>query len=80
MTASTGILRIRPMASTDTTWPTDTWGSKKVASDAASTMSASATQWNAPPAHSPFTAVMTGFHTWLCHAVKRRSNCSIDSR
>ena len=43
-------------------------------------MSASATQWKAPPAHRPLTAVMTGFHTWLCQAVKRRSHCSSDSR
>ena len=30
-------------------------------------MSASATQWNAPPAQRPLTAVMTGFHTCWCH-------------
>ena len=37
------------MASMATTCPTDTCGSKNWASDAAITMSASATQWNAPP-------------------------------
>ena len=44
------------------------------------TMSASATQWNAPPAQMPFTAVITGFQTSFCHAVKCRSHCSTDSR
>ena len=53
------------MASSDTTCPTDTWGSKNWASDAAITMSASATQWNAPPAQIPLTAVITGFEDAL---------------
>ena len=44
------------------------------------TMSASATQWNAPPAQMPLTAVITGFHTSWCHAVKWRSQSSTDSR
>ena len=43
-------------------------------------MSASATQWKPPPAQIPFTAVMTGFHTRLCQAVKWRSNSSVDLR
>jgi hypothetical protein len=80
ITASTGILRMRPMASSATTWPIDTWGSKNSASDAAMTMSASATQWNPPPAQIPLTAVMTGFQTFWCHAVKCRSKCSSDAR
>ncbi len=80
ITASTGIFRISPMASTLTTWPTETCGSKNWASEAAITMSASATQWNAPPAHSPLTAVITGFHTSWCHAVKWRSQFSMESR
>ena len=50
------------------------------ASDAAITMSASAIQWNPPPQQIPFTAVMTGFHTCWCHAVKWRSNSSTDRR
>ncbi len=62
-TASCGI---RPMASIATTWPTDTCGSKNCASRAAITMSASATQWNPPPAQMPFTAVITGFRTCWC--------------
>ena len=37
------------------------------------TMSASATKWKPPPAHSPLTAAITGFHTWLCQAVNRSS-------
>ena len=41
------------------------------------TMSASATKWSPPPAHTPFTAAITGFHTSLCHAVSRSSNASI---
>ena len=65
MTASTGILRSRPIASIATTWPTDTCGSKNCASDAAMTMSASATQWKPPPAQIPLTAVITGFHDLL---------------
>ena len=73
MTASTGIFFISPIASIATTCPIDTCGSKNCASDAAITMSASATQWNAPPAQMPFTAVITGFHTSLCHDVKCRS-------
>ena len=43
-------------------------------------MSASATQWKPPPAQMPLTAVMTGFHTCWCQAVKCRSNSSTDSR
>ncbi len=70
MTASKGILRVRPMASMATTCPTETCGSKNCASDAAMTMSASATQWNPPPAQMPLTAVMTGFQMWFCQAVK----------
>ena len=80
ITASAGILRISPIASIDTTWPTDTCGSKNWASLAAITMSASATQWNPPPAQIPFTAVITGFHTCWCQAVKWTSKFSIDSR
>ena len=80
MTASAGILRMRPMASIDTTWPTDTCGSKNWASDAAITMSASATQWNPPPAQMPLTAVITGFHTAGATAVKWRSQFSTDWR
>ena len=49
----------------DTTWPIETCGSKNWASDAAITMSASATQWKPPPAQMPLTAVITGFHTSL---------------
>ncbi len=63
MTASTGILRISPIASSETTCPMETCGSKNVASDAAMTMSASATQWKPPPQQMPFTAVITGFET-----------------
>ena len=37
------------------------------------TMSASATKCRPPPAQMPLTAAITGFHTWLCHAV----NCSV---
>ena len=77
ITASTGILRIRPMASTDTTCPIDTWGSKNWASEAQMTMSASATQWNPPPAQMPLTAVITGFHPCWCQAVKWRSKSSM---
>ncbi len=51
------------MASMATAWPIDTCGSKKVASEAAITMSASATQWNPPPAQMPLTAVITGLAT-----------------
>ncbi len=80
MTASTGIFFIRPIASMATTWPTETWGSKNCASDAAMTMSASATQWNPPPQQMPLTAVMTGFQTCWCHDVKCTSNSSIDWR
>ncbi len=80
ITASTGIFRMRPMASSDTTWPIETCGSKNWASDAAMTTSASAIQWKPPPAHRPLTAVMTGFHTCWCHAVKCRSNSSTDRR
>ena len=68
------------MASIATTWPIDTCGSKNCASDAAMTMSASATQWKPPPQQMPLTAVMTGFHTCWCQAVKCRSKFSIDSR
>ena len=39
-------------------------------------MSASATQWNPPPAQMPLTAVMTGFQTCWCQAVKCRSKSS----
>ena len=80
MTASNGILRSSAIASMATTCPTDTCGSKNCASLAAITMSASATQWNAPPAQMPFTAVITGFSTPCCHAVKCRSQFSTDSR
>ena len=58
----------------------ETCGSKNSASDAAITMSASATQWKPPPQQMPLTAVMTGFQTCWCHAVKWRSNCSTESR
>ncbi len=79
ITASTGIFRMSVIISMVAVCPTDTCGSKNCASDAASTMSASATQWNAPPAHKPFTAVMTGFHTPCCHDVKCRSQASTDA-
>ena len=78
ITASTGIFFIRPIASIATTWPTDTCGSKNCASEAAITMSASATQWNPPPQQIPLTAVMTGFHTCWCQLVKWRSQSSTD--
>ncbi len=80
ITASNGILRSRAIASTATTCPTDTCGSKNCASLAAITMSASATQWNAPPAQMPLTAVITGLATPCCHAVKCRSKSSTDCR
>ena len=80
ITASTGIRFMSPIASIETTWPIDTCGSKNCASDAAITMSESAIQWKPPPAQMPFTAVITGFHTSLCHAVKWKSNFSTDSR
>ena len=80
ITASTGIFFMSPIASIDTTWPIETCGSKNCASDAAITMSASATQWKPPPAQMPFTAVITGFHTSLCHDVKWKSKFSTDSR
>ena len=66
ITASTGIFFISPIASIDTTWPTDTCGSKNCASLAAITMSASAIQWKPPPQQMPLTAVITGFHTCWC--------------
>ena len=80
ITASTGIRFMSPIASIDTTWPIDTCGSKNCASDAAITMSESAIQWKPPPAQMPLTAVITGFHTSLCHAVKWKSKFSTDSR
>ena len=80
ITASTGMRFISPIASIDTTWPIDTCGSKNCASDAAITMSESAIQWKAPPAQIPLTAVITGFHTSLCHTVKWKSKFSTDSR
>ena len=80
ITASNGILRSSAIASIETTCPTDTCGSKNCASLAAITMSASATQWNAPPAQMPLTAVITGLSTPWCHAVKCRSQFSTDSR
>ena len=43
-------------------------------------MSASATQWNAPPAHRPLTAVIMSLVTPWCQAVKWMSNSSIDWR
>ena len=43
-------------------------------------MSASATQWKPPPAQMPLTAVMTGFQTWWCQAVKWKSKSSTDCR
>ncbi len=73
ITASKGILRANPMTSYALTWPTETWGSRNCASEAASTMSASATKCSPPPAHTPFTAVMTGFATPQCQAVMRSS-------
>ena len=71
MIGSTAILSISPIASYDVTCPTDTWGSRNVALLAAITMSASATKCSPPPATVPLTAAITGFHTLLCHAVKR---------
>ena len=80
ITASTGMRFIRPIASIDTTCPIEVCGSKNCASDAAITMSESAIQWKPPPAQMPLTAVITGFHTSLCQAVKWKSNFSTDSR
>ncbi len=37
-------------------------------------MSASATKCSPPPAHTPLTAAITGFHTSLCQPVNRSSN------
>ena len=68
------------MASYAVTCPTDTWGSRNVAFDAAITMSASATKCSPPPAHTPLTAAITGFHTWLCHAVSRSSASRVRRR
>ena len=80
MTASNGSFRASPMASIAVTWPTDTCGSTNCASLAASTMSASATKWSPPPAQMPFTAVITGFCTCWCQAVKWRSHSTTESR
>ena len=41
--------------------------------DQLNAMSASATKWSPPPAQTPLTAAITGFQTWLCHAVSRSS-------
>ena len=43
-------------------------------------MSASATQWKAPPAQIPLMAAITGLATRWCHDVKWMSNSSIDRR
>ncbi len=51
----------------------ETWGSKKVASDEARTMSASATKCRPPPAQTPLTAAITGLETPLCQPVMRSS-------
>jgi hypothetical protein len=69
-----------PIASSDTTWPIDVCGSKNWASEAAMQMSASATQWNPPPAQIPLTAVITGLVTFWCQAVKWTSQVSIERR
>ncbi len=71
--ASIGEVRPRAMASYAVTWPTDTWGSRKRASVEATTMSASATKWRPPPAHTPLTAAITGLRTPLCQALMRSS-------
>src|SRR5690606_14752080 len=57
---SIGDMRTRAMVSKALTWPTDTWGSRNVASVEAMTMSASATKWSPPPAQAPLTAAITG--------------------
>ena len=72
MIASIGDFAASAIASYATAWPTETCGSRNVACSAAITMSASATKCSPPPAHTPLTAAITGFHTSLCHAV----NCS----
>ena len=61
------------MASYAVTCPIETWGSRKVASSATITMSASATKCSPPPAQVPLTAAMTGLRTSLCQAVNRSS-------
>ena len=70
---SIGDLRASAMGSSAVTWPTDTWGSTKVAFDDAITMSASATKCRPPPAQMPLTAAITGLSTLLCHAVSLSS-------
>ena len=73
MIASIGDFRTSAIASYAVTCPIDTCGSRNVAFADAITMSASATKCSPPPAHTPFTAAITGFHTPLCHAVSRSS-------
>jgi hypothetical protein len=72
-TASIGDLRARVITSNAETWPMDTCGSSSWARLEAMTMSASATKWSPPPAHTPLTAAITGFQTSLCHAVNLSS-------
>ncbi len=74
MIGSIGDFRTSAIASDAVTWPIDTCGSRNVASLDAITMSASATKWRPPPAHTPLIAAITGFHTELCHAVSRSSD------
>ena len=50
--------------------PYVTCGSKNVASSEQITMSDSLSQYIAPPAHMPCTAVMTGFHTCCCFGLR----------
>src|SRR5262245_29059865 len=73
ITGSTAISLMRPIASYEVTCPTDTCGSRNVALLAAITMSASATKCSPPPAHTPFTAAITGFQIFSCQDVKASS-------
>ena len=52
-----------PIGSSELTIPTLACGSKNTASSAQMMMSDSFKKYCAPPAHSPWTAVTTGFHT-----------------
>ena len=65
------------MVSKAETCPTDTCGSRKVASSAAMTMSASATKCSPPPAHVPLTAAITGLVTPQCQEVIRSAKSRV---
>ena len=52
-----------PIGSSADTIPTLAWGSKKAASSEQMMMSASLMKYCPPPAHIPWTAATTGFHT-----------------